>query len=287
MSQLYARVFVGILDSSIAEDFTLRHVFEDMLKLADYRTGIVDMTRQAMARRLNIPLDVLNAKIAVLESQDPASRDGDHEGRRLVRLDDHRDWGWRIVNWHKYAAIRDRADTAIRVARYRSRAAKAQQQPDNNSGEPTATQPPQTRELPQPEIPSWETVKLRAAAIGLAEWKARDWFDEMEGCGWVDYRGRKVVSWDAVLRRVRTKWEADGRPMTPPTNNNNNNKQHHANNNNATGRAGHEPRANRNRGTLNDRPEVYAQYAEYERRQAELQRAAAAAEAANEADNAK
>lgn len=119
MTQLYSRVFLQILDSSIAEDFTTRHVFEDFLKLADHKTGTVDMTRQALARRLNIPLETLNAAIARLESPDPSSRDPEFQGRRLERLDDHRDWGWRVLNWLKYDAIRTRADVAIRVARHR------------------------------------------------------------------------------------------------------------------------------------------------------------------------
>jgi hypothetical protein len=121
MSQLYARVFVRILDSSIAEDWQTRHVFEDILKLAE--DGVLDVTRESFARRTNIPLDVVNAAINRLESPDPASRDSDDQGRRLVRLDDHRDWGWRITNWSKYEAIRNGQDqrerTRERVRRHR------------------------------------------------------------------------------------------------------------------------------------------------------------------------
>jgi hypothetical protein len=121
MSQLYTRVFVQILDSSIAEDFTLRHIFEDLFKLCDYKTGIVDMTRQALSRRLNVPLDLLNESIAKLEAPDPSSRDLEHEGRRIERLDEHRDWGWRILNWNKYESIRTRAAGAERASRYRDK----------------------------------------------------------------------------------------------------------------------------------------------------------------------
>lgn len=120
MGQIYARIFVEILQSSIAEDFTVRHVFEDFLKLCD--GGIVDMTRQSISRQLNIPLDTLNRCITVLESPDLSSRDPECEGRRLVRIDDHRDWGWRIVNYEKYAAMKNRADTSARVARHRAQA---------------------------------------------------------------------------------------------------------------------------------------------------------------------
>jgi uncharacterized protein YdaU (DUF1376 family) len=67
------------------------------------------------------------------------------------------------------------------------------------------------------ERPSLAEVKFYANSIGLAEWKAQDWFDEMEGCGWLDFNHRPVSDWKAILRRVKTKWEADGRPMQPPT----------------------------------------------------------------------
>lgn len=121
MSQLYARVFTQILDSSIAEDYTLRHIFEDLLKVCEFRTGVVDMTRQALSRRLNVPLELLNDCINRLESPDPASRDSDYEGRRIERLDSHRDWGWKILNWEKYERIRVKASGAERAARFRDR----------------------------------------------------------------------------------------------------------------------------------------------------------------------
>jgi len=72
--------------------------------------------------------------------------------------------------------------------------------------------------------PSREEVVSRAQIIGLADWKALDWFDEMEGCGWIDYNHRPVDNWQSILNRVRTKWEADGRPMAPPSNSKNGSK---------------------------------------------------------------
>lgn len=123
MSQLYSRVFLKILDSSIAGDFHTRHIFEDFLKLAD--DGVVDMTREAISRRLNVPLKVLNEAISKLEAPDPSSRNPNHEGRRLAKLDDHRDWGWLILNWDEYEAIKckedQRAKTLARVRRHRAK----------------------------------------------------------------------------------------------------------------------------------------------------------------------
>jgi hypothetical protein len=120
VSQLYARVFLQILDSSIANDWATRHVFEDFLKLANAE-GVVDMTREAVARRTNASLDVINKAINTLEAPDANSRDPEDDGRRLIRLDDHRDWGWEIVNWHKYEAIKSKLD---QMARDRDRMAK-------------------------------------------------------------------------------------------------------------------------------------------------------------------
>ena len=67
------------------------------------------------------------------------------------------------------------------------------------------------------EYPKLEEVLAHAQQIGLADWKATDWWQEMEGVGWLDYRHRPVQNWRYLLVRVKTKWEADGRPMKPPT----------------------------------------------------------------------
>ncbi len=66
------------------------------------------------------------------------------------------------------------------------------------------------------ERPSLAEVLERAQMVGLAEWKAKDWYQEMEGCGWLDYNSRPVAKWQPMMDRVRTKWESDGRPMSPP-----------------------------------------------------------------------
>lgn len=98
---MFAKVFAQILDSSLAENYQTRLVFEDLLKLAD-KDGVVDMTRESIARRTNVPLDIVKAGIDALEQPDPTSRTPDMNGKRIFRLDEHRDWGWRIVNFIKY-----------------------------------------------------------------------------------------------------------------------------------------------------------------------------------------
>ncbi len=163
MSQLYARVFLQILDSSIAEDFTVRHVFEDFLKLADHKSGVVDMTRQSLSRRLNVPMETLNLAIEKLESPDPASRDVSFEGRRIERLDEHRDWGWVILNWGKYEAVRTKADVYLRVSRHREKVA-------DEGGKFVK--------------PSLEEIKLLFSKSGTPMAEAERFFNYYESNGW-------------------------------------------------------------------------------------------------------
>jgi hypothetical protein len=65
------------------------------------------------------------------------------------------------------------------------------------------------------EIPSLEEVKAYADRIGLAPWRAEDWWREMESTGWM-LKGQRLRKWRAGLDRVRVWWEEDGKPMKPP-----------------------------------------------------------------------
>lgn len=103
---VFAKIFAQIFDSSIASDYVVRHVFMDLLVLAD-RDGVVDMTPDAISRRTNVPEDVVLHSIAELMKPDHKSRSNEESGKRLVPLDSHRDWGWQIVNFEHYRAIRD------------------------------------------------------------------------------------------------------------------------------------------------------------------------------------
>src|SRR5690349_9652458 len=91
--------------------------FQQLIILAD-RRGIVDMTPEAIARRTTIPFEVIRLGIAELEKPDPDSRTPDEEGRRIVRLNDDRAWGWRIVNHAHYRALRSEDERTEYHRRY-------------------------------------------------------------------------------------------------------------------------------------------------------------------------
>jgi hypothetical protein len=103
---MFAKVFSQIFDSSIAEDYNCRRMFMDLLILAD-SDGVVDMTLEAISRRTNVPLEEVRKYITELCQPDPLSRSQLEEGKRLVPIDSHREWGWKIVNYPHYREIRD------------------------------------------------------------------------------------------------------------------------------------------------------------------------------------
>jgi len=82
----------------------------------------------------------------------------------------------------------------------------------------SAQSPPCPPENHFAERPSEDEVKFYALQIGLAEWKALDWLNEMRAVGWKHRNNRDVIAWKPMLMRLKTFWEADGRPMSPPSN---------------------------------------------------------------------
>jgi hypothetical protein len=103
---MFAKIFDQIFDSSIAEDHMVRHVFMDLLVLAD-RDGVVDKTLEAISRRTNVPLSVVAHAMKQLADPDRRSRSHLEDGARITLLDSRRDWGWQIVNYEHYRNLHD------------------------------------------------------------------------------------------------------------------------------------------------------------------------------------
>jgi hypothetical protein len=127
---MYGKIFLQIFDSSIAEDYLVRLVFQDLVVLSD-SSGAVDMTVAAISRRTNVPREIVEHAISVLSQPDRASRSGAEDGRRIVPLDSHRDWGWHIVNYAHYRGV---TDEESRRAYFRDR--KRQERERKRAGKP-------------------------------------------------------------------------------------------------------------------------------------------------------
>ena len=123
---VFSTVFTGTLCGKYPD--TAAWMF--FLALAD-KNGVVDMTPQAISALTGMPVDVLMPCIERFEQPDPYSRTSDEDGRRLVRIDPARPWGWRVVNHSKYRErARKQAWDAERTASGRDAERKRLQRAD-------------------------------------------------------------------------------------------------------------------------------------------------------------
>jgi len=109
---MYGKIFESIYDGTLAEDWRALITFQQMIVLCD-PDGTLDMTPRALSQRTGIPIEHIEAGIKILENPDPYTRTENEEGRRILRIDSHRPWGWVIVNHTKYKNLktaRDRRD---------------------------------------------------------------------------------------------------------------------------------------------------------------------------------
>lgn len=106
---MYGKIFHSIYDGTLAEDWRALITFQQLIVLCD-ADGVVDMTPQSISRRTGIPIEHIEAGIAILAAPDPSSRTTTKEGKRILPLNPDRDWGWEIVNHKHYRDLRTAED---------------------------------------------------------------------------------------------------------------------------------------------------------------------------------
>ncbi len=102
-------------------------MFTNLLAHSD-KEGFVDIHPRAIAEEVGLTVDQVRAALAELESPDEESRTPDEQGKRIVRMDEHRAWGWRVVNHAKYREIKSEEDRREqnRLAQARTREKRKQ-----------------------------------------------------------------------------------------------------------------------------------------------------------------
>lgn len=113
----FGKIHETIFNSTIIEDTMIpespipfsAYIFMCLLALCDAE-GVIDITWDALSRRLNCSMGDLKVAIYRLEQPDPYSRSSENEGRRLIPVSPDRDWGWVIVNYKKYRQMRSAED---------------------------------------------------------------------------------------------------------------------------------------------------------------------------------
>lgn len=199
---MYAKVFSQIFDSSIANDYALRHFFMDLLVLAE-SDGVVDMTQEAIAGRTRIPIDKVTEMLRQLEQPDKRSRTRKHDGRRIQRIDPKRDWGWKIINYLDYRDIRDENERKVYMRNYMRDYRKQRKQAlaEVNFCKPMQKQKHiKEQDTPEANIPTIEEIQEEAALRGIPEHVAQKFFEHHEGNQtWINQHGR-LVKWRVKLK---------------------------------------------------------------------------------------
>lgn len=97
----YAPLFDSIATGTLYGRWPDIGVWPLVLALAD-RYGHLDVTPHYLAGVTGLPVDDVIACMKRFCAPDPYSRTKAENGSRLVLLEEHRDWGWRVVNHTHY-----------------------------------------------------------------------------------------------------------------------------------------------------------------------------------------
>jgi len=182
---IYAKVFSSLWDGSMRGQSDKQLVFIYLLCHAN-SVGMVDIIQGKVADDTGLTEDVVSKAIRELMEPDERSRTEENEGRVLVPLSNGRDWGWQIVNYDRYRAMRNEDDRRLQnrqaQARYRDKHRSASNKPQKAQGEAEAEAEgeevkPKDLSLQvwkdEFEASFWPTVhpdRRQAKAEALAEW---------------------------------------------------------------------------------------------------------------------
>lgn len=195
----------------------------DLIVLAD-RDGVVDMTPESISRITNRPLEIIKRTILELEGPDPRSRTAEEGGARIRRLDDHRDWGWLIINFDKFRATATedqyREKTRERVRKYRQNIRKTPNvtpcnvtvtpcnggvTPPSASAYVSASASEEGGTGEDSGLPTLEQAIARTMVVGIPKDFCRYVYDDWATRGGKDASG-VVVDW---LRYVTKRWSRE------------------------------------------------------------------------------
>lgn len=224
---MYAKVYSQILDSSLADDYQVRHVFEDLLKLAD-QDGIVDCTPEAIARRTNVPLEIVKRGLAELEKPDLRSKSTAFQGRRIVRLDPNRDWGWQLVNHHYYRTLKTADDKRKadreRVARQRLAKINATK-PDTMLQTGMHAYTSASESVPEGSAEGRDTGShdwtlqeclYASTPLGLPHAEVEKFYHHFSAQGWTTGAGRPITNLASKLGQWKSKYLEERAKATAP-----------------------------------------------------------------------
>lgn len=173
----YGKTFSSLWEGSLRGDSVAQLVFIYMFSNCD-ASGIFDVHPRAIADATGLSLNVVWKAVRRLELNDDQSRSPEMNGRRIVRIDEHREWGWQVVNYEKYRQQRslwDRRDYHRRYWRdHRSTVISAPPQPHSDSIRFPTSDPNVKVDVDRDSIREWgaayPSVDVPAKVQHLRQW---------------------------------------------------------------------------------------------------------------------
>ena len=208
----YTPAFDSIYDGTLYGRWPAAAVMATLIPLIDAK-GCINRSFEAIAGMTGWPMELLKRGIEELEQPDPHSRTPAEDGRRLIKLDPARPWGWRVVNHmlyrekaRKMAYDKERTESGRDAERKRA-------ERENSRDVPTS--PDESRDVPLSDsYADSEAKKTRArAAHDSPDAKTRGDAEPPPGLDpaawsrWCDYRVQirkpiKPVSIPAAQREL-------------------------------------------------------------------------------------
>jgi hypothetical protein len=106
---MYGKIFESMYEGTLYGQWEAIVTMQQLIVIAN-EDGVVDMTPPHISGKTSIPLDIIEKGLEILSAPDKYSRTPGSDGTRIALLDDHRPWGWYIVNYKKYRDMVRRED---------------------------------------------------------------------------------------------------------------------------------------------------------------------------------
>ena len=207
---MYCKLFASLYQGTLRGRSHEILVFTNLLANADAE-GHVDKHFNAIAQEVGLTREEVEQAIKNLESPDNESRSPECAGARIVKMDDHRAWGWRVVNYVKYRSIRSEEDRREqnRLAQERWRNKNKPRKPQSAQAEAEAEAISKREGMvavaPSPskfKKPAIEDVRSEFLKHKFPDSEAEKFFNYYESNGWRVGRN-PMKSWTAAAANWR------------------------------------------------------------------------------------
>jgi hypothetical protein len=198
---MYAKLFASLYQGTLRGCADEILVFTNLLAHAD-SFGMVDKHWRAISEEVGISRERVEKAIANLEAADPDSRSPEEEGRRIVKMDEHRVWGWRIVNYGKYRSIRSEEDRRTQNRAAQERWRNKQNKPRKP---PSAQAEAEAEATSREESESAQARPTKGKANGRGTRLAEDWYPSEALCHFASDQGLDPAE---TRERFRDYWIA-------------------------------------------------------------------------------